>query len=83
MPTADAMLLDFSDSEWHFGLDGAIAMANAYLRPAAAVPLGQRGRSRLPAVQCRPGLIAEPGRNPERIQILAPGEPFELHRLTS
>ena len=24
MPTADAMLFDFSDSEWHFGLDGAI-----------------------------------------------------------
>jgi hypothetical protein len=30
MPTADAMLFDFSDSEWHFGLDGAIEMANAY-----------------------------------------------------
>jgi L-ascorbate metabolism protein UlaG (beta-lactamase superfamily) len=30
MPTADAMLFDFSDSEWHFGLDGAIKMANAY-----------------------------------------------------
>jgi hypothetical protein len=25
MPTADAMLFDFSDSEWHFGLEGAIA----------------------------------------------------------
>jgi hypothetical protein len=24
------MLFDLSDSEWHFGLDGAIAMANAY-----------------------------------------------------
>ena len=30
MPTPDAMLFDFSDSEWHFGLDGAIEMANAY-----------------------------------------------------
>ena len=30
MPTADAMLFDFSDSDWHFGLDGAIEMANAY-----------------------------------------------------
>jgi hypothetical protein len=30
MPTADAMLFDFSDSEWHFGLDGAIEMANVY-----------------------------------------------------
>lgn len=23
MPSADAMLFDFSDSDWHFGLDGA------------------------------------------------------------
>ena len=30
MPAADAMLVDFSDSDWHFGLDGAIEMANAY-----------------------------------------------------
>jgi L-ascorbate metabolism protein UlaG (beta-lactamase superfamily) len=30
MPPADAMLFDFSDGDWHFGLDGAIAMANAY-----------------------------------------------------
>lgn len=28
------MLFDFSDSEWHFGLDGAIAMADAYPRTA-------------------------------------------------
>jgi hypothetical protein len=26
------MLFDFSDSEWHFGLDGAIEVANAYPR---------------------------------------------------
>ena len=30
MPPPDAMLFDFSDSEWHFGLDKAVAMANAY-----------------------------------------------------
>ena len=41
MPAADAMLFDFSDSEWHFGLDGVIAMANAYPHPIAAAPLGR------------------------------------------
>jgi hypothetical protein len=30
MPTPDAMLFDFSDSEWRFGLDGSVAIANAY-----------------------------------------------------
>ena len=30
MPAPDAMLFDFSDSDWHFGLAGAVEMANAY-----------------------------------------------------
>ena len=30
MPPPDALLFDFSDSEWHFGFDGAVRMANAY-----------------------------------------------------
>jgi len=30
MPAPDAMLFDFSDSDWHFGLAGAVKMANAY-----------------------------------------------------
>ena len=30
MSTPDAILFDFSDSEWHFGLEGAIKLANAY-----------------------------------------------------
>ena len=29
-PAPDALVFDFSDSEWHFGLDGAVPMANAY-----------------------------------------------------
>jgi L-ascorbate metabolism protein UlaG (beta-lactamase superfamily) len=30
MPAPDALLFDFSDSEWHFRLEGAEWMANAY-----------------------------------------------------
>jgi hypothetical protein len=30
MPAPDALLFDFSDSEWHFGLEGAARMANGY-----------------------------------------------------
>ena len=29
-PTPDAILFDFSDSEWHFTLAGAVKIANAY-----------------------------------------------------
>src|SRR5699024_12689560 len=30
MPTPDLMLFDFSDSQWHIGLDNAVKLANAY-----------------------------------------------------
>ena len=62
MPTADAMLFDFSDSEWHFGLDGAIAMANAYPHTHCCCTTGAAWMLPTSAVQCRPGLIAGPGR---------------------
>ena len=42
MPTPDAMLFDFSDRDWHFGLAGAVRMANAYVRPRR---LQRRGRA--------------------------------------
>ena len=84
MPTPDAMLFDFSDSEWHFGLDGAIAMANAYPHTPLLLYHWGCGCSRLRAVQRRPGLVAGPGGEPGTHQgSLAPGEPFVLHRPTS
>jgi L-ascorbate metabolism protein UlaG (beta-lactamase superfamily) len=84
MPTADAMLVDFSDSEWHFGLNGAIEMANAY--PHTPLLLHHWGSVDAPdfaPFNADPDSL--PGRvvNPERICVLAPGEPFDLHRLTS
>ena len=55
MPAPDAMLFDFSDSDWHFGLDGAIAMANAYPEtPLLLHHWGSRRRPRLPTLQRRP-----------------------------
>ncbi len=30
MPQPDAILYDFSDNEWHIGLDNAILLANTY-----------------------------------------------------
>ena len=84
MPTPDAMLFDFSDSEWHFGLDGAIEMANAY--PDTPLLLHHWGcvdAPDFPPFNADPDSL--PGRvdNPERIHVLAPGEPFELRRLAS
>ncbi len=39
---AHALLFDFSDSEWHFGLDNAIRMANAYPTPRCCCTTGDR-----------------------------------------
>ena len=83
MPAADAMLFDFSDSEWHFGLDGAIEMANAY--PDTPLLLHHWGcvdAPDFPPFNADPASL--PGRveNPARIHVVAPGEPFELRPLT-
>jgi L-ascorbate metabolism protein UlaG (beta-lactamase superfamily) len=84
MPTADAMLFDFSDSEWHFGLDAAIAMANAY--PHTPLLLHHWGCVDAPdfaPFNADPDTLPDRVENPERIQLLAPGEPFMLRRLQS
>jgi L-ascorbate metabolism protein UlaG (beta-lactamase superfamily) len=84
MPTADAMLFDFSDSEWHFGLDGAIAMANAY--PHTPLLLYHWGSVDAPDFHrsnADPESLPDRVENPERIYVLAPGEPFMLRRLQS
>ena len=87
MPTPDAILFDFSDSEWHFGLEGAIKLANAY--PDTPLLLHHWGSVDAPDF---PPFNADPKDlydksdrravvNPERIFVLAPGEPFTLNPL--
>ena len=81
MPAPDAILFDFSDNEWHFGLAGAAKLANAYPNtPLAALALGHGRRARLHAVQRRPREAGALIVNPERIRVLAPGEPYVLTR---
>jgi L-ascorbate metabolism protein UlaG (beta-lactamase superfamily) len=82
MPAPDAMLFDFSDSEWHFGLDGAIEMANAY--PDTPLLLHHWGcvdAPDFPPFNADPDSLTGRVLNPGRIHVLAPGEPFELQRL--
>jgi L-ascorbate metabolism protein UlaG (beta-lactamase superfamily) len=84
MPTPDAMLFDFSDSEWHFGLDGAIEMANAY--PNTPLLLYHWGCVDAPdfaPFNADPDSLPDRVENPERICLVAPGEPFVLYRLTN
>lgn len=81
-PAPDAMLFDFSDSEWHFGLAGAVEMANAY--PSTPLLLhhwGSVDAPDFPPFNADPATLVDRVTNPDRIHVLAPGEPFTLHRL--
>ena len=73
------MLFDFSDSEWHFGLDGAVEMANAYPRtPLLLYHWGSVDAPDFPPFNGDPASLLPLVTNPERIRVVAPGEPYTL-----
>lgn len=79
MPAPDALLFDFSDSEWHFTFDGAVEMANAY--PEANLLLHHWGSVDSPdfaPFNADPDTLRDVIVNPNRIRVLAPGEPLRL-----
>ena len=83
MPTPDAILLDYTeDSAWHSGLEGSAKLVNAY--PNTPVLLGHWGTVDAPdfiPFNGDPKNLLKLVNNPERIFVLAPGEPFKLKRL--
>jgi L-ascorbate metabolism protein UlaG (beta-lactamase superfamily) len=82
MPTPDAIFFDFSDSEWHYTFEGAVKVANAY--PNTPLLLCHWGSVDAPdfnPFNGDPAKLATHIVNPERIKVLAPGEPFTLKRL--
>lgn len=82
MPVApDAILFDFSDSEFHFGLAGAVRLANAY--PDAQLLLEHWGSVNAPdftPFNGDPWTLFALVKNPSRLRVLAPGEAFTLTR---
>ena len=83
MPAPDALLFDFSDSDWHFGLDGAIEMANAYpTTPLLLHHWGSVDAPDFPPFNADPASLDGRVTNPDRIHVLAPGEAFTLTRRT-
>ena len=82
MKSPDAILFDFSDSEWHFTFEGAVKIANAY--PDAILLLNHWGSVDSPdfsPFNADPAKLQKAIVNPKRIKILAPGESFTLKRL--
>ena len=82
MPAPDALFFDFSDSEFHFTLAGAVRMANAY--PDTPLLLYHWGSVNAPTFtpfNGDPWTLFGLVKNPGRIRVLAPGEAFTLTRL--
>lgn len=81
MPHPDVILFDFADNDWHITLDGAIKLANTY--PNADLICIHWGSVDAPSMTPFNGnpenLI---GRiiNPQRIQVLAPGEIYQMEK---
>lgn len=83
MPQMAAILLDyFEDAQFHLGLEGSVKLLNAY--PKTPVLLGHWGTVDAPDFTPFNGdpqhLIARVV-DPERILVLAPGQPFRLKRV--
>ena len=82
MTPPDAILFDFSDSEWHFTLAGAVEIANAY--PNTPLLLSHWGTVDAPdfaPFNGDPEKLKKLINNPSRIVVLAPGELYTLKRL--
>ncbi len=82
MPTPDAIFFDFSDSEFHFTFEGAVKLANAY--PDTPLLLCHWGTIDAPdfaPFNGNPEKLKDRVINPERIFVLAPGEPYKLKPL--
>lgn len=81
MPEPDAILFDFSDNEWHIGLENAILLANTY--PQADLILSHWGTVDAPHMNVfngDPRDLANNVINPQRIQLAAAGAELELTR---
>lgn len=79
MPSPDVILFDFSDNDWHFTLEGAIKVANSY--PNAELLLHHWGSVDAPdfsPFNADPMDLFGKIENPDRIRILAPGEPYMM-----
>ena len=82
MPTPDAIFFDFSDSEWHLTLSGAIKVANAYPNtPLLLCHWGSVDAPDFTPFNGDPKNLYKLVTNPARIVVLAAGQPFTLKRL--
>lgn len=79
MPAPNVILLDFSDSRWHIGFEGAVTLCNTYPE-AALIPIhwGCVDAPAMPEFNGDPERLRRRITNPGRLLVLAPGEAYEM-----
>jgi L-ascorbate metabolism protein UlaG (beta-lactamase superfamily) len=81
MENPDVILFDFADNEWHITLDGAIKLANTYPNAKLiCIHWGCVDAPNMTPFNGNPEDLLDRVINPDRIQVLAPGEPFQLKK---
>lgn len=79
MKTPDAILMDFSDSKWHIGLEGAVKLADAYPEtPLILIHWGTVDAPEMAEFNGDPQVFASRIINPDRMLVMAAGAPFLL-----
>lgn len=77
----DVILLDFADNSWHITLDGAVKLCNTYPNSdLICIHWGSVDAPDMSPFTGNPEDLAKRVINPERIQVLAPGEEYILRR---
>ncbi len=82
MPEPDAILFDFSDSEFHFTFEGALKIAEAY--PNSILICSHWGTVDAPdfnPFNGDPNKLKTRVKNPQRVVVLEPGQPYKLKKL--
>ena len=82
MTEPDAILFDFSDSEWHFTFEGALKIAEAY--PNSTLICSHWGTVDAPdfnPFNGDPDKLKARVKNPQRVVVLEPGQPYKLKKL--
>lgn len=82
MPEPDAILFDFSDSEFHFTFEGALKIAETY--PNAILICSHWGTVDAPdfnPFNGDPDQLKARVKNPQRVVVLEPGQPYKLQKL--
>lgn len=81
MPQPDLILFDFSDNDWHIGLEGAIKLANTYPKAdLICIHWGTVDSPEFTPFNADPEVLMKKVTSPERVYPLAAGECYTLHK---